>query len=385
MAERKILSVGHMEFPFGKAQVQRQLLLAKAIILEGFDVTVLCRYGIHNESDRIEKEGFYEGVHYVYCSGTSVRPQGCVRRNMLKFKGLLNEIRYYRKYSGNHQLAGVLVSTNRFYNILFYFLLGRIFNTITVVDNVEYWTSNKDIKGLKRADKYLYDKLYYRYTDKIICISDFLINKVRDPEKRAILKIPSITDFEKFRNSNNSQLVRESYFLFCGSKAYFEVIDFVIASFEILDQNNILLILVTEKTDSLKDRILNSSRKDQILVMTNIAYEDLVNLYTHSTALIIPMRNTDQDKARFPHKISEYCAASRPIITDRVGEISNYFNENNSYLCSGYDINEFAGAMEKILAEPDQAGRIAAKSYQTGLIHFNYRSYSSALINLFNN
>lgn len=40
---RKILSVGHMEFPLGQAQVQRQLLMAKAITLGGRDVTVLCR------------------------------------------------------------------------------------------------------------------------------------------------------------------------------------------------------------------------------------------------------------------------------------------------------------------------------------------------------
>ncbi len=54
MVGKKILSVGHVEFPdLGQAQVQRQLLMARAIILEGFDITVLCRYGIHSESDGI--------------------------------------------------------------------------------------------------------------------------------------------------------------------------------------------------------------------------------------------------------------------------------------------------------------------------------------------
>jgi hypothetical protein len=82
-----------MQFPLGQAQVQRQLLMAKAIILEGFDVTVLCRYGIHRESNGISNEGFFEGVHYVYCSGTSIRPDGIFRRNFLKLKGLFNEYR----------------------------------------------------------------------------------------------------------------------------------------------------------------------------------------------------------------------------------------------------------------------------------------------------
>jgi glycosyltransferase involved in cell wall biosynthesis len=372
-----------MQFPLGQAQVQRQLLMAKAIILEGFDVTVLCRYGIHRESNGISNEGFFEGVHYVYCSGTSIRPDGIFRRNFLKLKGLFNEYRYYREFSKNGQLAGALVSTNRFHNILFYFLLGKIFGIITVIDNVEYWTANKSIKGWKRFDKYLYDKLYFHFADKIICISDFLISKVNRVKKSKILKIPSITDFDKFRFTGTGTLVKGKYFLFCGSKAYSEIIDFVISSFEILNQKDFFLVLVTSKTRGLIERINKSELMDQIQVMTDIPYNDLVNLYNNSEALIIPMRNNDQDKARFPHKIGEYCAACRPIITNRVGEINNYFNESNSYLCSEYDTAEYADAMGRIISDPLHAKDVAEHSYQTGLLQFNYRSYSKSIINLF--
>lgn len=381
--DKIILSVGHMQFPLGQAQVQRQLLIAKAIILEGFEVTVLCRYGIHRKEDGIEKEGVLEDVHYVYCSGTSVRPNGYLKRNYLKFKGLINEFTYYRKYSKNNQLAGVLVSTNRFHNILFYFLLGRIFRTITVVDNVEYWTSNKNIKGLKWIDKYLYDKYYFHFADRIICISDFLIGKTRGSGRPDIVKIPAITDFDKFRNSHSRLTFSEKFFLFCGSRAYFEIIDFVIGSYELLESNGVFLVLITESNKSITDRIAISCKKDSIRVFSNIPYEDLVHLFLKSEALIIPMRDTDQDKARFPHKISEYCAAGRPIITNSVGEIGNYFNKTNSFLCSGYDRHEYAYAMGKILSEPDQASEIAGNGFQTGVSHFNYKSYSKVLVGLF--
>jgi glycosyltransferase involved in cell wall biosynthesis len=372
-----------MQFPLGQAQVQRQLLMAKAIILEGFDVTVLCRYGIHKESDGISKEGFHEGVHYIYCSGNSVRPDSYFRRNLLKFKGLFNEYRNYMEFSKNGQLAGALVSTNKFYNILFYFLLGKIFGIITVVDNVEYWTANNSIKGWKRFDKYLYDKFYFHFTDKIICISDFLIGKVNKASQPKTIKIPAITDFDKFRKSGTLPIVKSRYFLFCGSKAYSKIIDFVISSFEILNQKDFSLVLVTAKTPDLIERIDKSQLKDQIKVMTEIPYNDLVNLYSSSEALIIPMRNNDQDKARFPHKIGEYCAACRPIITNKVGEINNYFNESNSYLCSEYDTDEYADAMAEIISDPVHAKDVAEQSYQTGLMHFNYRSYSKSIINLF--
>ncbi len=112
-------------------------------------------------------------------------------------------------------------------------MLGRIFKTTTVVDNVEYWTSNKNYKGLDRMDKYFYDKFYFLFADKIICISDFLISKIGKSARNKVIKIPAITDFEKFKiNKNHERIVKGNYFLFCGSEKYFEVIDFVISAFE---------------------------------------------------------------------------------------------------------------------------------------------------------
>lgn len=384
--KRKILSVGYIEFPLGFAQVQRQILLAKALMLEGSEVTVLCRYGIYSQAERVASKGNYEGINYIYCSGSSVKPDGFIKRNLLKIKGLFNEVRYFRKFAKTKQLAGVIISTNYFHNILFYYILGKIFRVTTTVDNVEYWTSNKSIKGLTRFDKYLYDKFYFLFTDKIICISDFLIAKVGHSKSGKLIKIPAITDFDKFISSNdNLRLVEGKYFLFCGSDSYFEVIDFVISSFEMLNRSDITLILVTKNSEKVRNRINGSSNKNKIMVMTNIPYEDLVALYKNSEGLIIPMRNTDQDKARFPHKISEYCASCRPIITNCVGEIENYFNETNAYICTDYNVKEYADAMQRILLSPDQAAIIAMNSYQTGLLNFSYKSYSKSLTKLVTN
>jgi len=359
--------------------------LARAIQNEGFAVLVLNRYGIHRKEDNVAFEGVFEGIHYLYCSGTSLKPPKYIRRNLLKFKGLFNEIKCYWKYSRSNQLSGALISTNHFHNILFYWLLGKVFRTTTVVDNVEYWGSIKDFRGFQRFDKFLYDRFYSLFTDKIICISDFLISKVRNSKKQTSIKIPVITDFDKFKKGNTRPgIIKEKYFIFCGSAVYFQVIDFVISAFEKLtNDRNVYLVLVTGNTDVLRGRIEKSPVKKNILVQSNVPYNDLVNLYKNSQGLIIPMRNSDQDRARFPHKISEYCASGRPIITNRVGEIVNYFNNSNSYLCDDYDEDEYAASMHKILAEPENAKLIAAQGYKTGETYFNYKSYSKEIKKLF--
>ena len=384
--KKKVLSVGHPEFPLGFAQVQRQMLLAKAIMLEGWEVTVLCRYGIHSREDRLPGTGVFEGIQYIYCSGTTFRPDGFIKRNLLKIRGLLNEIRQIRKYSRTKQLSGMLISTNGFHNVLFYFFLGKIFRLTTVLDIVEYWTAYKDFRGLDRIGKSLYDRYFYLLADKVICISDFLIHLVRDKKKHKVIKIPAITDFDKFTPGKMpSRMVPEKYFLFCGSsEAYFEIIDFVISSFEQVKADEVKLVLVTRRNQNIDNRLSQSEKRDSVLIKSDIPYNDLVNLYLNSEALIIPMRNTDQDKARFPHKISEYCASGRPIITNKVGEINNYFDPANAYLCDEYSVQAFAEAMQAVLSDPGRAKQIAQNSYQTGLKNFNYKSYSKSLISLFN-
>lgn len=382
--QKTILSVGYASFPSGTAQVQRQLLMTKAILLEGFDVTVLCRYGVHNQNDGILAKGVFEGINFIYCSGSPLRPDGYFKRSCLKLLGLLNEIKYIRSYSKSKQLAGILVSTNNFHNILFYFFIGKIFGTPITVDNVEYWTAIKGYKTFLGIEKYLYDNFYYSFTDNIICISDFLIGKVKASVRGAILKIPAITDFDKFDNcaTSNSRLLKEKYVLFCGSIAYFEVIDFIISAYDRIEVDDVSLILVTTENTKLRDRINRSRNKDSIKVLTNLSYDDLVNAYKNSEALLIPMRNTVQDKARFPHKISEYCASCKPIITSNIGEIRNYFNEENAFLCPDFDESAYAKAIDSVISEPELAKRIALKSYETGFVNFNYKSYSRSLINL---
>ena len=383
--KKKILSVGHPEFPLGLAQVQRQMLLAKAIMLEGWEVTVLCRYGIHSHADNLPNTGVFEGIEYIYCSGTTFRPEDFIKRNLLKIRGLLNEIRQIRKFSRSKQLCGMVVSTNGFHNLLFYFFLGKIFKVTTVLDIVEYWTAYKDFRGLDRLGKSLYDRYFYLLADKVICISDFLIHLVRETMRQKVIKIPAITDFEKFTPENiPSRIVHENYFLFCGSsEAYFEIIDFIISSFEQVKGSDVKLVLVTRRNQNIDNRLSHCEKRDSIIIQSDIPYNDLVNLYLNSEALIIPMRNTDQDKARFPHKISEYCASGRPIITNKVGEISNYFDQNNAYLCDEYSVQAYADSMQEVLSDPGRAKQIAHNSYQTGMQNFNYKSYSKSLISLF--
>ena len=101
--------------------------------------------------------------------------------------------------------------------------------------------------------------------------------------------------------------------------------------------------------------------------------KSLAELYVNAVGMLIPLRPTIQDEARFPHKIGEYCASGNPIITTNYGEIKSYFVDGKSALIAEhYDVQEFADKMLYVISNPEKANEIGENGKRVGLINFNY-------------
>ena len=178
---------------------------------------------------------------------------------------------------------------------------------------------------------------------------------------------------------------KEKYFLFCGAAGYFEVIIFIIRSFELLENSDYQLKLIIsgnkEHLEIVENAIMLSEKSDLIQIMSNLEYSQLQKYYMNATALLIPLRNTLQDKARFPHKIGEYLATKNPLITTKIGEIPLYLKHlDNAFVCENYDENEFSDMMAFVINNPELSNEIGQKGYKTGFKYFNYCNYGKPLI-----
>ena len=157
--------------------------------------------------------GNYEGVNYEYCSGKAVRTKNYIIRNLLKIKEAIKESYYIISLGNKKELSAVFVSTNNFYNVVFYWIACRIGRVQIILDNVEYFSLSKSRVGLYKLDAYLYDNYLYLFVDKVICISDFLFRKAEQRMlKTKILKVPAITDFEKFNKKRKKLSVMHIYY-----------------------------------------------------------------------------------------------------------------------------------------------------------------------------
>ena len=379
--KKSIVFLGYHTFPFGFAEVQKIILISKSLILEGNEVTVICRNGYLNIKDHpdFKPTGIYEKIKYIYASGSCFRNDHFFKRRLNQIKGKINEVLILKKQKRNNSLDYAILSTRSFYSVFYYKILSKIFGFKIILNYVEYYSAIKkqNLEIGKRINDYLFDKYTPSLSDSIFPISEFLINQVKSvaPEKK-YLKIPGLTDFGKY--DDIEIIANEEYFLFCGDSTYKEVILFVIDSFEILNNNSVFLYLVIgglqRNIKEIKDYINNQHQKDRIIIFSNLAEKQLYTYYKNAKGLLIPLRPTFQDFARFPHKTGEYLASGNPVISTNYGEVKFYFKDKETMLLAeSYEKYKFAEKMQYVIENPTQAMEIGKKGKEVASKIFDYR------------
>ena len=384
---KHIVFLGENGFPKGLAAIQRMTLMAKSLLHEGCEVTVVCRKGVwqQNQNENSNIKGNYEGVNYRYTSKSVFKPEGFFNRNSQKLKGLVGEYKYLKHLKKQGELDIAIVSNMSAFHLVRYLIYSALLNFPVILNFVEMASSMQDRKSFSlKVNDYLSDKLIIKFFDGALPISDKLFNyyKAVSPSKPN-MKLPILCDFEKFNVQPNKQ---EPYFLYCGSIAYKEVIDFVLEAYKHIDQKeHVKLYMIisggsNEETQLLQKQMNEDFENKRIRLFSNIPYGQLVDLYTNAEALLIPLRPTIQDVSRFPHKIGEYLASGSPVITTNVGEIKNYFEDGKTALIANeYAIEAFAEKMQFVLAHQEKARAIGLNGKELGLKEFDYRTQGGRL------
>ena len=388
MISKHVVFLGESGFPRGLATIQRVTLMGRALLHCGVRATVVCRKGVWQKGGSInfEKKGTYEGIDYAYTSKDPYRPSGLFSRNFQKAIGIYGEIRYLKYLRRNKGIDLVIVSDMKVIHILRYVILSKFLNFPIVVNLVEMVSSmqNRHRRPLRKINDYLLDKWVIKMFDGALPISNKLVDfyRVIAPSK-PVMRLPIICDFEKF---DMDKKPHEPYFLYCGNVKYKEVRDFVMESFKMIAaENDFKLYMIISGGGKKENAVLQEEMntdlgKERVKLFSNIPYDQLVELYVNAKALLIPLRPTIQDTARFPHKIGEYLASGNPIITTDVGEIKNYFVDGETALIAGkYKVETFARKMDFVVANKKEAIAIGLRGKALGLKEFDYRNQGRRL------
>jgi glycosyltransferase involved in cell wall biosynthesis len=377
---KSIVFIGFNGFPHGFAEVQKIILISKSLLTRGNNITVVCRNGFHNEADHPEMKvtGSYENIKYIYASGSCYRNEKFFKRRLNEIKGRINEFLLIRKFKKNDNLDYVILSTRVFSLVLYYKILSKIFGFKTILNHVEFYSAMK--KESLQISQRFNDKLFDRYapvlSDAVFPISEFLVQHIKKTSPNIkYLKIPILTDFKRYEGIERLQ--DEKYFLFCGHAGYKEIIEFIIDSFSILNHTSFFLYLIVNGSDDeimeIKIYANKNIQKDKIRIFSKLPEKKLYSYYKSATALLIPLRPTFQDSARFPHKTGEYLASGNPVISTNYGEMKHYFKDGeNMLLAESYDKRLFAEKMKFVISHQKEADTIGRNGQALACEIFNY-------------
>ena len=123
-----------------------------------------------------------------------------------------------------------------------------------------------------------------------------------------------------------------------------------------------------------------SKKFSLIKIFPYLKYEEIVVLQKNCLAALIPLSNSLRDISRFPHKVGEYLASRRPIITTVYGEPAKYLKDNvSAFIAEDFDPKLIAVKMKEILYNPDLANKVGIEGFKVCLNHFHYGNYSRLL------
>ena len=382
--------LGENGFPYGMAAIQTVIMISKSLISVGAQMTVVNRKGRYNPDKPREMDvnGNFEGIDYVYTSGSYYRPHSFVTRTRLKIKGLIGEYRFLRQLKKKNELDVAIISCHEFPIVFLYRLYSWMMGFPIVLIYVEWQSKMSHRTGLKnKINDYLFDNWLISKFDAAFPISQVLQkNYIKIAPNKPYFKIPVLCEFELFNKPKNPEA--EKFFLYCGAIGYREVIDFILDAYDLLpmDSEHKLYLVLGDTTEQNRKEFRAEIKKkykryENVVILHHLPYSELVQNYIDATALLIPMRPTLQDAARFPHKIGEYVASKNPMVTSNFGEVKHYFTDgHNALIADDYDVEQYAEKMKFVIDNPEESIQIGINGYQVGQDHFNNLKYGPDLI-----
>lgn len=279
------------------------------------------------------------------------------------------------------------VYSGHYVDFLIYYCISRLIGAKVVYEYVEYRLDKDKKRSLyHRWNSKLCDRYGAHLWDGCIAISNFLEQKAKEVNPHLpVIKVTPLCDSTIFEANHNDIDLKEPYVMFCGNASYFEVIKLIIDAYHmsaICQTKKLLLVLGGGERQI--NRVI--SYAPDCIIKSRLPYVELISYYKHAYALLIPLRNTIEDIARFPNKICEYTAARGLIVTTNFGEIPYYFkDEDNAIVTNDCTSEAIAGKLDEIESGMYDIESIRKRSKETGLSFFDIKAYQKVLPTFFHN
>lgn len=374
-------------FPAGSATAARILNLGRMLTEGGSGVTLLLtRPSESTASDRnTSSEGMIAGIHYSYTCGTQVKASNFFGRRWQALRGACVALVRIRALARLHARETVLyLYTDTPSLSLAATAVARALSVPVVTELCEWKPTMPSCSWAQL--------LYYKFarlqtSDAIVAISTRLREKAAERSKAAICRIPILTDVVEYLGPRS--LVDRNLICWCGQvDSYFEDIAWLIQAFRFVLMRfpSARLAIVGEcraKDAAMVQRLLSAENVPAQAVQL-LGYVDrptLLELYSKSAALLLPLPESERSRCRFPTKLGEYLASGRPVITTAVGDLTRYLQDGaTAFIAAPGDPVLFAEKIAAALKNPGRADTVGAAGREVARRHFHYAQHGPKLV-----
>lgn len=373
----KIVFVGLSGVPYAGRACDPRLANTANLLAEKATIEILNRYSSRAKESM---SGIILSEKVVCKEIVKSRNTGMITTLLCYVLSLLKEPFEIFKSHRREKIDWLHLYTGHFIDFVVYRVIAKLIGAKIVYEYVEY-RSEKSTRNLyHKVNSYLCDFHGAKLWDACIVISNFLRdNALKVNPKLPIIKVTPIGDFNLFEANDISIDVSDEYVMFCGHAGYFDVVKFIIDSFNASEIHlTKKLVLVLGGNQSQVQRVRDYD--NNCIIKSKLPYDELIALYKHAYALMIPLRNTIEDIARFPNKICEYTAAHGLIVTTNNGEMKYYFkNGDNAVVAEECSVYAIAQRLNEISCGKYDLDKIRDNSYKTGIENFSIDAYKKKL------
>jgi glycosyltransferase involved in cell wall biosynthesis len=175
-----------------------------------------------------------------------------------------------------------------------------------------------------------------KYADRITYVSEYLGKRIQQlgyANKSVKILNGANTDEIKLINRvealNKLKLDGSYKYIVSVGNTYFENgLKFMFKTIHRLETNKLKVkLIMVGVTDILPVvRKLYEAVKNNIIITGPVDFTQVLNYYSISDMLILPMENNSIENARFPIRLGEYLACGKPILSNATGEVKYILN-----------------------------------------------------------
>ncbi len=371
-------------FPYGLAQTNRLIAIARGLIYAKADLQVVCLKPTESVGSirNLNAKGIHEGVSYSYSAGTTVRNKNHLIRMFHYYYGfwhaLMNIVTVAKVKKPDVVIIGV-VNNIRYLS----FILACRFRGIKIIhERSEYPFLSYSNSFIQQLSFSVYRNFICRRFDGMITITHALAEYYRPYlNKRAKeYLLPILVEPERFAKQVKSY--KQRYLAYCGSMGGTkDGVNILIEAFkEISSEYPELKLYLIGSTDfqefnSLKNRINSLQLENRIIFTGRVERDDLPSYLLSAEALCLARPTSKQAEGGFPTKLGEYLCSGRPVVVTKVGEIPDYLKDGeNAYLAEPNDIKDFAGKLHEALLNSATSNNIGKNGKKLAQEVFNYQA-----------